>query len=392
MDGHLITLDGESHDLSTASIKGLLDSGARFWLDLDGIDDAITPLLQDTFGFHPLAVEDAEHFGQRPKLDTYDGFVLMVVYGAGPSGHLLEVHCFYTKDYLVTVHQMSCPDLAALAGRIKSRAGVRPDHVMLLYYVVDTLVDGYFPVLAQLDDEIDELEDEILKRPTDEQLGRLFDMKRSLIAVRKVVTPQRDMFASLLAGRDLLPGMTTEAERYFRDLYDHLIRISDLVDSYRDLMSGALDTHLSTVSNRLNVVMKQLTIIATIFLPMGFLTGFFGQNFAWMVNRLANASLFFGLGIGLQVLVAIGLLVMFRRRGWLSADGTVPPATPSERPRLARDLRWHVAGGGRRAAAAAAGAAATPAGAAATPAGAAAALAPGPLPAPAADHRGTPGN
>ena len=213
---------------------------------------------------------------------------------------------------------------------------------MLLYQVVDTLVDGYFPVLANFDDQIDELEDEILQRPTDQQLGRLFDMKRSLIAVRKVVTPQRDMFATLLSGPDVLPGMTPDAERYFRDLYDHLIRISDLVDSYRDLTSGALDTHLSTVSNRLNVVMKQLTIIATIFLPLSFLTGFFGQNFAWMVRQLTSLTVFLALGVGLQLVTAAALFVMFRRRGWLSSDGTVPPATPANRPRVPRDKRWYL--------------------------------------------------
>ena len=120
----------------------------------------------------------------------------MVVYGATNSGQLVEVHCFYTENYLVTVHRDQCPDLADLAERLRRHAGPRPDHVMLLYEVVDTLVDGYFPVLARLDDQIDELEDEILQRPTEEQLGRLFDMKRSLISLRKVVTPQRDMFAS----------------------------------------------------------------------------------------------------------------------------------------------------------------------------------------------------
>ena len=189
------------------------------------------------------------------------------------------------------------------------------------------------PVLARLDDQIDELEDEILQRPTEQQLGRLFDMKRSLIALRKVVTPQRDMFATLLSGADVLPGMTPDAERYFRDLYDHLIRISDLVDSYRDLTSGALDTHLSTVSNRLNVVMKQLTIIATIFLPMSFLTGFFGQNFAWMVNRITTLPVFLLVGVGSQLLTAGALVAMFRHRGWLSSDGTGQRATAADRPR-----------------------------------------------------------
>ena len=343
MDAHLITVDGTEHDFDAGTVKQLIESSTRFWLDLSGPEPGETvELLRDTFGFHPLAVEDADHFGQRPKVDTYDDFTLLVVYGASREARLTEVHCFFSPTFLVTVHRETCPDLGTLAERLKRGAQTPPDHVMILYRVVDTLIDSYFPVLGDLDDQIDELEDEILERPTDEQLGRLFDMKRSLIALRKVVTPQRDMFATLLSGRDALPGMTPDAERYFRDLYDHLIRISDLVDSYRDLMSGALDTHLSTVSNRLNVVMKQLTIIATVFLPMSFLTGFFGQNYGWMVNKLSSLPVFLAAGLGTQVLTVLALMVFFRRRGWLSADGTVPTPAPSRRPRLTGDHRWRM--------------------------------------------------
>jgi magnesium transporter len=343
MEAHLITVDGEEPEVTTATIRQLLSTSTRFWLDLDGLDEPTSKtLLRDTFGFHPLAVEDSEHFGQRPKADSYDGHCLLVVYGATASGRLVEVHCFYTDTYLVSVHHNPCADLDGLRDRLRRRTGPPPDHIMLLYRVTDTLIDGYFPILAKLDDQIDELEDEILQQPTDEQLGQLFDMKRSLIALRKVVTPQRDMFAALLSGTDVLPGMTPDAERYFRDLYDHLIRISDLVDSYRDLMSGALDTHLSTVSNRLNVVMKQLTIIATVFLPLSFLTGFFGQNFAWMIKQITSLPVFLIFGIGLPILTVSALVYLFRSRGWLSSEGTVPAANPAQRPRVTRDLRWHV--------------------------------------------------
>jgi magnesium transporter len=341
MDSFLITVDGSEHEISPSIVRGLLDTSARFWLDLAGVDKSTADsLLRDTFGFHPLAIQDAEHFGQRPKIDSYDDFTLMVVYGVTSSGHLVEVHCFYTENYLVTVHRVNSPELTSLAKRLRQNA--EADHVMLIYRVVDTLIDGYFPVLGDLDDRIDELEDAILQRPTDQQLGQLFDMKRWLIALRKVVTPQRDMFATLLSGADALPGMTPDAERYFRALYDHLIRISDLVDSYRDLLSSVLDTHLSTVSNRLNVVVKQLTIIATIFLPLSFLTEFFGQNFGWMVTRLTGLPVFAGAGIGLQVAVAAGLIIVFRRRGWLASDGTVPPAKPANRAHVTRYDRWHL--------------------------------------------------
>ena len=145
--------------------------------------------------------------------------------------------------------------------------------IVIVYLIMNALVDGFFPVLNDFDEKIDALEDDILKAPTEAQLGELFDMKRALMNMRKVIAPQRDMMASINSGVSDIPGMTDEAVRYFRDLYDHLIRLADLVDSYRDLLSSVMDTHLSTVSNRLNVVMKQLAIIATVFLPLSFLTG-----------------------------------------------------------------------------------------------------------------------
>jgi magnesium transporter len=347
MDAHLISPDGRELEPTVESVKALLDSSTHFWLDMvSPTQEEQDDFLRDTFGFHPLALEDASHFGQRPKVDSYDDFVLLVVYGVNHAGRLVEVHCFYTEKFLVTIHQDHCPSIGTLAEKLGLHAGTRTEHVMVLYRVIDALVDGYFPLLSDMDDHIDDLEDEILVRPTEQQLATLFDLKRQLIALRKTVTPQRDMFASLLTDPDVLPGMNQEAERYFRDLYDHLIRISDLVDSYRDLLTGALDTHLSTVSNRLNVVMKQLTIIATIFLPATFLTGFFGQNFGWMVNHLTSFGVFIGLGVALQVGLAVGLLVLFRYRGWLAEDASVP-TTPAQqkrpaRPRLLKPHRWTV--------------------------------------------------
>ena len=166
-------------------------------------------------------------------------------------------------------------------------------------------------------DRVDDLEDDILKQPTEAQLGELFEMKRHLVAIRKVVTPQRDMFASLSSGITQIPGMTEESSRYFRDLYDHLIRVSDMVDAYRDLLSGVMDTHVSTVSNRLNGVMKQLTIIATIFLPLTFLTGFFGQNFAWLVRNIADEWVFWVFGMGGLAFSCLLLAVYFLRKRWL---------------------------------------------------------------------------
>ena len=188
---------------------------------------------------------------------------------------------------------------------------------MLLYHLLDGMCDSYFPALSEFDDRIDALQEKIFAKPSDDQLVELFSMQRWLVGIRKLVSPQRDMMASLATGMITLPGMTEEAEPYVRDLYDRLIRVNDLVDSYRDLLSSAMDAYLSTVSNRLNQVMKQLTVIATVFLPLSFLTGFFGQNFAWMVNHLGGLTTFIVLGLGTEALAVVGLFALFRRRGWV---------------------------------------------------------------------------
>jgi len=319
MHGTLVT-DGTRTEATTAVVADLVSSQASFWLDLDGVDEEAASLLTDTFRFHPLAVEDAEHFGQRPKIDEFDDFTYFVVHGAlSDDSGTSEMHIFFMPHCVVTVHHGECPALADVYGRIERRhsVGDASPQVTLLYMIVDSLVDSFFPVLSHFDDRIDELEDEILRQPTEAQLGVLFDMKRALITMRKVVTPQRDMFAALASGVVQLPGMTEEGERYFRDLYDHLIRIADVVDSYRDLLSGVMDTHVSTVSNRLNVVMKQLTIIATIFLPLSYLTGFFGQNFSFLVGHITGRMPFFVFGLSIEVVTALILLYFFRKRGWL---------------------------------------------------------------------------
>lgn len=304
-------------DPDRTAITAAVAAGTPFWLDLRSAEGEELGILRDEFGFHPLAVEDAEHFGQRPKIDTYDGFSLLVGYCVSTSAGPTEVHCFYTGRFLVTVRRDSVPQLDTAITHLTDRAMPLPAPIMLLHRIIDALIDSYFPVLDAMDESIDGLEDAILRRPTEQQLGDLFRLKRSLVTVRRLASEQRDVFAAALTNDDVLPGMTPDAERYFRDVYDHLTRISQAADSLRDLLMSAVDSHLSTTSNRLNVVMKQLTIIATVFLPLSFVTGFFGQNFGWMVNRITGAWAFWLGGIAVQVLIVVGLLAMFRAKGWI---------------------------------------------------------------------------
>jgi magnesium transporter len=318
-----LTQNGQEIEATSENVLAALAGTDFFWLDLDDStsDGTVAELLSVHFKFHPLAVAAAEKFGQRPRFDDYDDFVYLVARGVDlhDTGEA-EVHFFWTDRYVVTVHRADCPSVMAVHNRVEQHhvatANATPQ-IVIVYLIINALVDGFFPVLNDFDDKIDALEDDILKAPTEAQLGVLFDMKRSLMNMRKVIAPQRDMMASINAGVSDVPGMTDEAAKYFRDLYDHLIRLADLVDSYRDLLSSVMDTHLSTVSNRLNVVMKQLAIIATIFLPLSWLTGFFGQNFAFLVNHITATGTFFIVGIGTEIIAVIMLYMVFKRRGWL---------------------------------------------------------------------------
>ncbi|MCW3049936.1 MAG: magnesium and cobalt transport protein CorA [Solirubrobacterales bacterium] len=302
------------------AVAELLERDHFFWLDLTAPTAEDIQKLGEVFGFHPLALEDAEHFGQRPKLDNYQEYALLVFYGAqgevGGAAALQEVQMFVSGKYLLTLHRDRVLPLEEQRARLTGVA--LHSEQFLLYRVFDALTDSFFPVLARMDDEIDELEDAILSGPTDEQLQRLFAMKRDLVAMRKVVTPQRDLFARSIDQLAALPGLQLDERDYFRDVYDHLIRISDLIDSYRDLLSGSTDLYLSTVGTRQNEVMKQLAIVGTIFLPLSFITGFFGMNFSWMINKgIASTWSFFVLGIG-SILVTCALLVrFFKRKGWM---------------------------------------------------------------------------
>src|SRR5690348_6314121 len=196
------------------TVSDLLADGNFFWLDLDrpGPDDF--EILRDAFGFHPLAVEDSEHFEQRAKIEDYDGFVFLVVYGAASDrDRLVEVHCFYSERFLVTVHRDDCPAFAEIRRRYQQRADAVDRPSLLLYRIVDGLVDSFFPILAEFDDRIDELENAIFVQADDRQLQEIFQMKRLLVGLRKAVTPQRDAFARLMGGVAELPGLSGDDER-----------------------------------------------------------------------------------------------------------------------------------------------------------------------------------
>ncbi|HTZ92132.1 MAG TPA: magnesium transporter CorA family protein [Streptosporangiaceae bacterium] len=327
MDGKLILIDGSTAPLDEVTIKGALADGKLLWLDFKPADPDGIAMLRDDFKMHPVAIEAVTEFGQRPRVEDFGNVVYLVSYGVTGQGKddLTEVHIFIAKDFVITIRKDHCHALDELWDRLGRPGGLpvgtgRPVRLILVHHILDSLIDSFFPRLSEFDDRIDELQEQIFAKPSNDQLAELFNMQRWLVNVRKLVAPQRDMVASLVAGMVNMPGMTEEGEPYLRDLYDHTIRISDQIDSYRDLLSNAMSAYLSMVSNNLNEVMKQLAIIATIFLPLSFLTGFFGQNFAWLVSGLGGWPTFVIVGLGTEVVAVAALYWLFRRRGWIGGS------------------------------------------------------------------------
>ena len=321
MARHLIATQGQLVEPQAESIAACLAEGKQgFWLDIENPDDSDYELLEKTFKFHPLALEDIRHQNQRPKLDEYTGYIFVVLFAAVFNGERIEIreqHLFLSSQYLVSVHVEPSEPLDRLRERIRANPDLTHRTLPFLFYlVVDQLVDALFPVIDQVDDATEQLEENIVARADPASLGRLTNLKRVVIDLRKVLGAQRDVFQRLTTHTVGMEGGQDMAI-YYRDVYDHLIRQYETVDSLRDLLTSAMDVYLSTVSNRLNQVITRLTIFATLFLPLTFITGFFGMNFAWLVAHIAPAWTFWVIGVGAMLATTALQLLYYRRRGWL---------------------------------------------------------------------------
>jgi magnesium transporter len=313
----LFTADGHNRAVAASTVADLLTKHEVFWLDIQAPDDNDYQLLTDTFKFHQLTIEDVKHQNQRPKLDGYDGYVFAVVFVIALTGEEVsfrEHHLYIAPTFLVTVHMQPEPSFDKLNERIaESPVSTCRKSSFLTYLVMDSLVDTTFTALETLDESVDQLQDEVLRDANSAQLALLQEMKHAAVEMRRVLGAQRDMFQRLVT-------LSLEADRettaYYRDVYDHIIRQYETVDSLRDLLTGAMDVYLSTVSNRLNMTVKALTVVASLFLPLTFLTGFLGMNFGWLVSRIGTFYAF-DIGLSLMAISIITQLVFFRRRGWI---------------------------------------------------------------------------
>ena len=293
--------------------------GTPSWLDIQDPSDAEMGLIAEELGLHPLAVEDARSRHERPKADAYDGYYFIAfsaISSRSPGAiesDLFSIFAF--TDVLVTVRHTEWPARAEVETRW--RDGRLPGIGMLLHALLDTTVDGYFPIVDDYGERADVLEGLILQDTNGEalrtSLSELFLLKRDLLRLRKLIAPEREVLQVLSRGD--VGAFGPEERRYFQDVYDHVVRVTDEIDTLRDLVSNVVDANLAAVSNRLNEVMKVLTSIATILFVLTVVTGFFGQNFVTIIPY-DSVALFWG-SIAFMALASAGLTVYFRRKRWL---------------------------------------------------------------------------
>jgi magnesium transporter len=306
--------------LDQARIKELRARDEFFWLDLTGPSDADKEQLARVLELHALARDDLRDAGAaQARLHTYGDFMLIVYFAAkahtgnadSPRDLLIEVHLLVSGSYVVTIHHESSDQLEQLRSRFQR--GAEGSEEFVVYTILDALTDSFFPVMSTIGEEIDDLEEQVIQSAKEEALQHSRHIKRELILFRTTINSQRDIFGRMTDEIETLPGLQQDARDHFRNTYDHLIRLSELNENYRELLASVRDIYISSVSNRLNEIMKRLTVVATLFLPLTFITGFFGQNFGWLVDHIDTFTTFALWGFGTLLVAVVIFLVLVRR-------------------------------------------------------------------------------
>ncbi|HMS64709.1 MAG TPA: magnesium/cobalt transporter CorA [Ignavibacteria bacterium] len=302
------------------------NSKDKIWVDIyDCSYEENNHILKDVFNFHPLAIEDSlkyleDHQVHHPKIDDFNDYLFIVFNGLTAQKstfkyELFSMSCFLGHNFIVTIHNEKPENTIfrnAKAILAESSFKKGPDYILNL--ILDEIVDRYYPLLDNLEDEIDVVEQLIFKdTPTNDTLFRILNIKKELIKLRRISSYQKEVLFKLTRGDSKL--ISLEESVYYRNVYDHLVRVSDTTESYRDYAAGMLDSYLSIVNNKMNEVMKFLTIIATIVLPLSFVTGLFGMNFEY-IPFLHDQNGFL-VSIALMVIVAVLMLLWFRHKKWI---------------------------------------------------------------------------
>lgn len=303
--------------------SALKDSQARIWIDLEGATEEDQKMvLNDLFHFHPLAVEDVINEIHVPKLDDYGGYLYLVIHSLTVGEEAMDIHTkeidiFVGQNYLVTIHELPSNTINKMSHKeYHQERGLARGISLLLYELLDRQIDGYMTLLDHFESRIEELGDLVFQtKPSTENalLNEILTAKSSALRVRRILVPQREVIEHL--AHDELSAIPHESRIYFQDLYDHITRFADLAESMRDLVQSTMTTHLTISSNRLNEIMKVLTIISTIFMPLSFVAGIYGMNFTYMPELDWRWG--YPLVWLVFILIAGAMILFFRRRHWL---------------------------------------------------------------------------
>lgn len=306
-------------NLQPATISEMIEhDGNVVWFDIRDPSEDDMKLLGEEFGFHPLAIEDTLRAHERPKVDSYENYYFVVFYAAtfDPANTQLDLQAlslFIGANYLVSVHRGEVKQIDETLRRWQAPNSPLGKTVgALVHALFDAVVDDYFPIMDKVTDEIEDLEDAIFSNFQEESIQTIFSLKKSLIALRRVIGPERDVLNVLL--RRELPIFQAQDIVYLQDVYDHTVRVTDSIDTYRDLLSSALDSYLSLQSNRLNQIVKVLTIASIILMANALVAGIYGMNFDLMPEL--HWRLGYPFAIGLMLVISLGLIAFFRWRKW----------------------------------------------------------------------------
>lgn len=310
----------------------LQEPGAVIWVDMEKPTEADEQVLLDVFDFHPLTVEDCRENRHYPKIEEFPSYLYFIVHGVRADTspdrfNTIELDGFLGPNYVITYHHDFFRSIANVKQLLRtSPIACRRGPAFLLHQILDQVVDYYSPVLDDFDTRIDELEHEIfnLTRPNNVILAEIMDLKRSVLRLRRISNKQMDIILRMSRGEFVL--IPDEMRPFYRDIYDHIVRVTDLAESYRDLIGGSLEAYLSVVSNRMNEIMKVLTVFSAIMLPLTFIAGIYGMNFDNMPELHTRYGYFGALAV--MAVVAFGMLIFFWRRGWLGRSRGEERETP----------------------------------------------------------------
>ncbi len=295
------------------------------WINVEGLSDVeLIARLGERFGFHKLALEDVVNCGQRPKVEPYDDheFLILRSVQIEHETDLIgeQISLFLGRGYVVTFQEIPGDSWEAVRERIRLGRGLirKRGSDYLAYALIDALIDEFFPVLERYGEEVEKLENELIGRPSPGLLNQIHKIKRDLLMLRRAAWPERDLLNAIL--RDGSELITAETRVFLRDCYDHVVQAIDVIETYRELAGGMLDVYLSSASNRMNEIMKVLTILSSIFIPLSFIAGVYGMNFDSTVSRFNMPELHWVMGypfaLGLMAAVALALILFFKKKGW----------------------------------------------------------------------------